>query len=54
MHGATIAQKDENVLAIVTFLTGVGYGRILHVESGTTITPATATIARRGHLYCQR
>ena len=54
MHGATIAQKDENVQAIVAFLTGIGYGRILHVESGTAITPANATIARRGHLYCQR
>lgn len=54
MHGATIAQKDENVQAIVAFLTEIGYGRILHVESGTTITPANATTARRGHLYCQR
>lgn len=54
MHGATIAQKDENVRAIVNFLTTLGYGRLLHVESGAWITSSTATTARRGHLYCQR
>lgn len=54
MHGATIEQKDENVRAVVDYLCGVGYGRILHVESGTPITPANATTARRGHLYCRR
>ena len=54
MHGATIEQKDTNVRAVVDFLTDVGYTRILHVESGSPITPATATTARRGHLYCQR
>jgi FkbM family methyltransferase len=54
MHGATLEQKDENVRAIVGFLSSLGYGRILHVESGTWITTANATVARRGHLYCQR
>jgi FkbM family methyltransferase len=54
MHGATVEQKDTNVRAVVEFLTNLGYTRILHVESGTTVTPATATTARRGHLYCQR
>jgi FkbM family methyltransferase len=54
MHGATIEQKDENVRAIVAFLTAAGYSRILHVESGALITPANATAARRGHLYGQR
>jgi FkbM family methyltransferase len=54
MHGATMEQKDENVRAIVRFLTDLGYGRILHVESGEWITLANATDARRGHLYCQR
>lgn len=54
MHGATIEQKDENVRAVVRFLSDAGYGRILHVESGTMVTPANATTARRGHLYCRR
>lgn len=54
MHGATVEQKDENVRGIVRFLTDLGYGRILHVESGGLITPANATVARRGHLYARR
>lgn len=53
MHGATIEQKDHNVRAIVDFVTAAGYEYILHVESGQRITPANATEARRGHLYCR-
>lgn len=51
MHGATMAHKEANVLAIVDFLTAVGYLHILHVESGTIIHAANATMAREGHLF---
>lgn len=54
MHGATVEQKDENVRAVVRFLSDIGYERILHVESGAMISLANATTARRGHLYCRR
>lgn len=53
MHGATMAQKDANVQAIVAFVTGVGYRELLHVESGTPITSSNATSAREGHLFCR-
>jgi FkbM family methyltransferase len=51
MHGATMAHKDENVLAIVRFLEGAGYPHIVHVESGTRINAGNATRAREGHLF---
>lgn len=53
MHGATMEHKDQNVRAIVDFLTARGYDDILHVESGERVTPATATRAREGHLFCR-
>lgn len=53
MHGATVEHKDANVRAIVDFVTSCGYTDITHVESGSRITPANATDARRGHLYCR-
>lgn len=52
MHGATATHKDQNVRAIVEFLSGLGYDDIQHVESGETVTVAHATRAREGHLYC--
>ena len=51
MHGADVEQKNANVRNIVEFVTQLGYGYILHVESGERITPANATLARQGHLY---
>ena len=51
MHGADVDQKNANVRNIVEFVTQLGYGYILHVESGERITPANATRAREGHLY---
>jgi FkbM family methyltransferase len=51
MHGATMAHKDENVRGIVHFLERMGYPAILHVESGTLINAANATVAREGHLF---
>ena len=53
MHGATEAEKERSTGEIVLFLTEVGYRRILHVESGQTVTPANAALARRGHLFAQ-
>lgn len=51
MHGATVEQKDANVRNIVDFVVRLGYGYILHVESGERITATNATRAREGHLY---
>jgi FkbM family methyltransferase len=51
MHGATMAQKEANVRAIVEFLLGAGYIHLLHVESGESIGLANATRAREGHLF---
>jgi FkbM family methyltransferase len=52
MHGATEDEKRRRVEEIVEFLTSMGYARILHVESGLTLTPANSDIGRSGHLYC--
>ncbi|HVL68580.1 MAG TPA: FkbM family methyltransferase [Vicinamibacterales bacterium] len=54
MHGATMEDKDRNVRGIVEFVTALGYGTLLHVESGDLVTTETATRARQGHLYCRR
>jgi hypothetical protein len=51
MHGADVDQKNANVRNIVDFVTQLGYGSLLHVESGDAITPPNATRAREGHLY---
>jgi FkbM family methyltransferase len=53
MHGADLEQKETNVRNIVDFIAQLGYGYILHVESGERITPANATRARQGHLYAR-
>jgi FkbM family methyltransferase len=54
MHGATMAEKDLKVKAIVGFLEQAGYGSILHVESGTQVNAGNAVAARQGHLYCKQ
>jgi len=51
MHGADLADKRRRVGAIVEHLSSLGYGNILHVESGTLIRMENAAVAARGHLY---
>ena len=53
MHGETMNQKRQKVSAIVDYLTGLGCNQIVHVESGTTISPLNSNVAAEGHLYCQ-
>ena len=52
MHGETMREKKRKVAAIVDFLGELGYEEILHVESGTVVTPANTEVAVEGHLYC--
>jgi FkbM family methyltransferase len=51
MHGADPADKRERVQAIVNRLWSLGYRNILHVESGSRITPENTATAAQGHLY---
>jgi FkbM family methyltransferase len=53
MHGETRAEKLEKVQGIVEFVTELGYTKILHVETGKSITVTNAHDAAEGHLYCQ-
>ena len=53
MHGETMNLKRRNVAALVDCLNASGYRDILHVESGTKITPANSEVAVEGHLYCK-
>ncbi len=53
MHGVDLADKRRRVAAIVEFLWDFGYRNILHVETGTSITPENAAIASRGHLHAR-
>jgi hypothetical protein len=53
MHGETIREKKRKVAEIVAFLWNIGYRRILHIETGTAITPDNTSVAMEGHLYCQ-
>lgn len=53
MHGETIREKRRKVAEIVAFLWDVNYRRILHIESGASITPENSSVAMEGHLYCQ-
>lgn len=52
MHGDTMNEKRRKVAELVAFLTEAGYTNILHVESGSTVTPANSSVAAQGHLYC--
>lgn len=54
MHGETMREKKRKVSEIVNFLTEANYEQIVHVETGTAITPANTVIAVEGHLYCPR
>ena len=53
MHGDTIREKKRKVAEIIAFLWEVNYRNILHLESGTLITPETSAVAMEGHLYCK-
>ena len=53
MHGETMREKKRKVTEIVEWLSQAGYRNVLHVESQTAITPANATVAAEGHLYCR-
>ncbi len=52
-HGQTMAEKCANMEAIVNFLNGIGYCKLLHIESDTSITPENIAVAAEGHLYCR-
>ena len=52
MHGETMREKQRKVAEIVDSLCDAGYKKIVHVETGTSITPANSVIAVEGHLYC--
>jgi FkbM family methyltransferase len=52
MHGETMREKKRKVAEIVDFLCDAGYQKIVHVETGTSITAANSVIAVEGHLYC--
>ena len=53
MHGETLREKRRKVAEIVAFLWESNYQRITHIETGTTVTPENASVAMKGHLYCQ-
>ena len=53
MHGETLREKKRKVTEIIDWLAHAGYNDVLHVETGTAITPANATVAIEGHLYCR-
>jgi FkbM family methyltransferase len=53
MHGDTVREKKRKVSEIVAFLWEINYRHILHIESGTMITPETSAVAMEGHLYCR-
>lgn len=52
IHGANRDDKVNNVRRVVTFLKKLNY-RMLHIESGTTITEKNIEQACEGHLYCE-
>jgi FkbM family methyltransferase len=53
MHGVDLEDKRSRVAAIAGFLWKIGYRNILHVETGTLITPENSAVAARGHLYAR-
>lgn len=52
MHGETMNEKKRKVAEIVDYLNQLGYLKILHVESGSSINRTNTSIAAQGHLYC--
>ena len=53
MHGETMSEKKDKVAEIVMFLWENNYRKILHIESGSSITPDNSEVAMQGHLYCR-
>jgi FkbM family methyltransferase len=53
MHGQTMREKKRKAAEIVDFLWEMNYRFIRHIETGAWITPAKASRAAEGHLYCQ-
>ena len=53
MHGETLREKRRKVAEIVALLWDLNYRNILHIETGTAITPENASVAIEGHLYCR-
>ena len=53
MHGADPDDKRRRVRAITERLWDAGYRNILHIETGTRITPENSDIAAQGHLYAR-
>jgi FkbM family methyltransferase len=53
VHGATATEKRANVRAILEELVATGYSNVVHVESGLQVTPASASVAAEGHLFCR-
>lgn len=53
MHGETVREKKRKVAEIVDFLWENNYRNIVHIETGTVITPDNTAVAMQGHLYCQ-
>ena len=53
MHGDTMREKQRKAQEIVAFLHGAGYADVVHVETGTPVTPENTAIAAEGHLYCR-
>jgi len=53
MHGAGVEDRRRRARAIADHLWSLGYRRILHVETGTEITPDNAAAASAGHLYAR-
>jgi FkbM family methyltransferase len=53
MHGATLDEKRANARRVLEELAASGYGDVTHVETGSRVTPQTADVAARGHLYCR-
>ena len=44
MHGETMGEKRRKVAEIVSFLWEINYGRIRHIETGTTIAPENTSV----------
>jgi FkbM family methyltransferase len=54
MHGETMSEKQRKAHQLVSFLVGLGYARITHVETARQITVENSQVAAEGHLYCSR
>lgn len=50
LHGAEDADKRQNALAVVAFLSARGYDQILDVEGGANVNPQA--VGRPSHIFC--